>query len=102
MIPMNNGLDFIYCIEKGCESWRQGDDMEGAGWFQQACILWLDTLEQMALIGLNLPEDGLKKLNQSFTLMLTALNECDIIRATDVIEYEILPIARSFNFERKE
>lgn len=85
--------EFISHIEKGCESWRRGDDYEGLGHFQSGCLLWLDSLEQ---------EEDARTRPETFTeltrlmeKLMDRLDNNDIIHATDVLEYEILPLLKS-------
>lgn len=91
----NTEPEYVSCIDKGCQAWRQGDDLNGVGWFQQACILWLETLEQDEH---DIP--SLFTLEQCTGLLkevLDSLNASDIIKATDLLEHELLPMLKGTN-----
>lgn len=87
---MNDGdRDYRDFLAKGCALWRQGDDKEGNGALQQACLLWLDELEGAALPDAPAASD---ELTEAMTAMLERLDMSDITGAADVLEYDILPL----------
>lgn len=94
-MPTSNDWDFVPFLEKGCQFWRQGDDQKGIDCFQKACLLWIDRLEQLEKDGEQPSEESLNPLVESLNKLLYTLDEQDIIRATDIIEHEIVPLAKS-------
>ncbi|WP_157272834.1 hypothetical protein [Paenibacillus daejeonensis] len=96
MIAMNNPGGYVESIEQGCRAWRRGDDQEGRRWFQQACLLWLEELrgwEQEAATdrdAMLVPAGALPLMDQ----VLLMLQREDVVGATDVLEYELLPELR--------
>lgn len=95
---MNNEQTFVSLLEEGCQSWRQGDDQKGIQLFQQACLLWMDWLEEQNPADAQPTEpskDSHHHLVQSMENLIHTLNQEDIIRATDILEYEILPLIKS-------
>ncbi|MEI7026248.1 hypothetical protein [Paenibacillus sp. y28] len=86
---------FQMLLQQGCNAWRAGDDHEGIGWFQQACLEWLDYLEQAEPDGSGPSESLCTLLAEKLEQVLQALNGSDIIRATDVIEMELIPLLSS-------
>ena len=95
-IAMNNPGRYIESIEQGCRAWRRGDDQEGRRWFQQACLLWLEELrgcEQEAATDRDtmlVPAGALHSMDQ----VLLMLQREDVVGATDLLEYELLPELR--------
>ncbi|WDL95145.1 hypothetical protein [Alicyclobacillus sp. ALC3] len=94
MTPDTDAL--VTSIEKGCASWRRGDDYEGLGYFQQGCLVWLDKLDVDASEGDgSLSTDTLFALVQGLEKVLDCLANRDTIYATDVLEYEVLPVLQA-------
>lgn len=103
MMPTNNPAnDFVACLERGCTAWRRGDDFEGVSWFQQACILWLDTLEANSLEDTAIPSETLEQITHWLGEAMNYLEIANIIRATDIIEYHIVPLVKSASGSEKE
>lgn len=96
MMAMNNPGRYIESIEKGCRAWRVGDDEDGRRWFQQACLLWLEELrypEQESVTdrdAMTVPAGALRTMEQ----VLLMLQREDVVGATDLLEYELLPELR--------
>lgn len=85
----------IACMEQGCESWRRGDDYEGLGHFQEGCLLWLDQLEASSEGGTYAGRvEIVAALQHHMEEVWVSLQNRDTIRATDVLEYDILPLLR--------
>ncbi|GMA61006.1 hypothetical protein GCM10025859_14460 [Alicyclobacillus fastidiosus] len=91
--------DFVSCMEQGCESWRCGDDLGGLSWFQMACLLWLDGLMRPDEEDTEnrLSDNMVHLVTQMLRNMLDHLRNEDITRATDILEYELLPVLRARN-----
>jgi hypothetical protein len=87
----DNRSDYTTFIQKGCDSWRKGDDYEGLCSFQMACLLWLDKLGQEESESSVLSPLEYDRIAQMICKLLTYLKQSDITMATDVIEYELLP-----------
>lgn len=102
MTPMSDSCDFIAFLEEGCRSWRQGDDQKGIGQFQQACLLWLEHLEEQERRGELPAEESLYSLVQAMEKFLESTKDHDIIRSSDILEYEILPLTRALVGQRRE
>lgn len=85
----SGGWDYRILLEKGCALWRQGDDKEGNGALQQACLLWLDELEREDVSHAPTVSD---QLIAAMTAMLERLGMSDMAGAADVLEYDILPL----------
>ncbi|GIM46471.1 hypothetical protein DNHGIG_20200 [Collibacillus ludicampi] len=97
---MNDECSYISLIKEGCQSWRQGDDQKGINCFQQACLLWIDHLEEQERTGERLPEESFNRLIQSMEKLMETLNGHDIIRATDILEYDILLLVKSMESQK--
>ena len=83
--------EIVTLLEKGCRAWRSGNDMEGVGYFQRACLEWLDQLDgtaETSIAGLIPP---------LFVDLMKRLQAQDTIGATDVMEWEIIPLLRSLD-----
>lgn len=91
--------DFVSCIERGCDAWRRGDDAEGVSWFQRACILWLDALEREPMEENEAYAKTLDQITHWLGKFMDCLEGCDIIRATDILEFNILPLLKSKEVE---
>ncbi|QQE78254.1 hypothetical protein [Alicyclobacillus sp. SO9] len=90
-------------IAAGCTAWRNGDDAQGKEHFQRACLLWLETLDDVQRPG---PADDTEFVSETAWLtppaatevtrllkqVLQSLHSRDIIHATDTLEYKILPL----------
>ncbi|WP_026961779.1 hypothetical protein [Alicyclobacillus herbarius] len=86
--------DFVSSIEQGCTAWRRGDDSEGVTWFQKACLLWLNALEREALGETGIKSETMDQISGLLDKMIEYLCNSDVIRATDIVEYEILPLLK--------
>ncbi|MCL6443330.1 MAG: hypothetical protein K6T83_07730 [Alicyclobacillus sp.] len=93
--------DFVSCIERGCDAWRRGDDSEGVSWFQQACILWLDVLEREPMEESEAHVKTLDQITNWLGKFMDCLEDSDIIRATDILEFNILPLLKSREAEEE-
>lgn len=87
----NDVSDYTILIEKGCRSWRKGDDYEGILSLQQACLLWLDKLEQEDREDAGPSHPEYDQITQTICKLLNDLEQSDIALAMDVMEYELLP-----------
>lgn len=92
----------VSLVETGCLGWRKGNDPEGTQSFQHACLLWLEWLEEWEECGDLMSADDLEPLTKSMQKLLDVLGEHDTIRATDILQYEIVPQLKSFQAKREK
>lgn len=90
-MPMNDKRTVVNLLEQGCHAWRCGNDLEGIAFFQRACLDWLAQLDET--------EKGASSTSNLIVPLLVHLMDHvhaqDMIGATDVVEWELIPVLRS-------
>ncbi|MET3292084.1 UNVERIFIED_CONTAM: hypothetical protein ABID98_004654 [Brevibacillus sp. OAP136] len=82
-------------LEAGCVHWRQGNDPQGVECFQQACLLWLEYMENAEEPQAKYTQDRWQPVLSAIQRLLAVLAENDIAQATDLIQYRITPLVRT-------
>lgn len=90
MMSINPAI--ITLLEAGCKHWRQGDDPQGVQCFQQACLLWLEYVEEAGEPQGENAEERWQPIMSAMQRLLGILAENDIVQATDLIQYRLTPL----------
>ncbi|OFW76461.1 MAG: hypothetical protein A2201_06530 [Alicyclobacillus sp. RIFOXYA1_FULL_53_8] len=91
---MNNMGEIVHLLETGCHAWRCGNDQEGVSNFQRACLEWLEHMDQAE----GSTEEEWSTISTLVSLLdnvMDLLRSQDIVVATDVLEWRVIPFLRS-------